>query len=179
MPDETLRRLGRLLGTETVAVYGERVRLRQDDLLIRSRASAALARAATVLRDLAARYRAERIPPATREQPFPPAEAMRGLQAIEQLERSVQEVEVQVRSAPLPPEDAVWERLRSARLQLDTVVLMDIALIEQSEAVEALAASLSLDGAAGAAAAAQTLGDALSNVRATLRKRTDLLSAPA
>ncbi len=177
MAEEPLGRVARLLGLADAAIYGERTRLRQDDLLVRSRASASLGRAAAALRDLAARYSAERVPPSTREQPFPPAEAMGAMRRIERGQRAVQEVEVAVRSAGFPPEDAVWERLRSARLQLDTLLLLDLALIEQAEAVESLCTDCTLDRAAGEGMET-ALEDALAALRATLRERGALLAAP-
>ncbi|MDA8346754.1 MAG: hypothetical protein M0Z66_15000 [Thermaerobacter sp.] len=177
MQNETLRRLAGLLGVDGVAIYGARVRLRQDDLLVRSHASDALTRAATLLRDLAARYHQERIPPSSREQPFPPQLALQTLRSIEQRQRAVQEVELQLRSAPFPPEDAVWERLRSARLQLDLLLSLDIALIERAQAVEALCAALTPDAVEGPQSG-QPIEEALLALRTALHERTELLAPP-
>jgi hypothetical protein len=68
----TSRRRG-LLASD---VYSEKGRLRSDDLLVRERVGRGLGEATARIRDLISRWRADRVPPSTREQPFPPAEVM-------------------------------------------------------------------------------------------------------
>ena len=176
MAEETLRRVARLLGLADTAIYSERTRLRQDDLLIRSRASQALARAATALRDLASRYAAERIPAASRENPFPPKAQLAALRGLEKHLRAVQALEAEVRSAPFPTEAEVWERPRSASLQIDALLLLDAALIERDAAVETLGTATGQDDVE--AGAAPSLDSALADLHTTLRERSELLAAP-
>ncbi len=177
MAEDAASRLAHMLGIGDIAVYGQRARVRQDDLLVRSQASDALGRASSALRDLAARYHEERIPPSSREHPFPPQEALAALRSIEQRQRAVQDAEVQLRSAPFPAEDFVWERLRSAELQLDLLISLDIALIERAHEVERLCGELS-PGDAESPAAVQAIDTAVSALRASLRERTALLAPP-
>jgi hypothetical protein len=56
-------------------VYSTKGRLRADDMLVRERVGRGLGEASARLRELIARWRADRVPPPTRQQPFPPAEA--------------------------------------------------------------------------------------------------------
>jgi hypothetical protein len=133
--------------TETVAdrlrsllasdVYTTKGRLRADDLLVRERVSRSLAEATARLRDLASQWRADRVPPSTRENPFPPAEAMAPLRQCDRLGKDIENVATAVRGLPLLPEDKVWDRVR--RGGLDELLQFDWALVGEADE---LAASL-------------------------------------
>jgi hypothetical protein len=66
-------------------VYSSKGRLRADDLLVRERVGRGLGEASARLRELISRWRADRVPPCTREQPFPPAEVMEPIRQGERL----------------------------------------------------------------------------------------------
>jgi len=70
MADTLGDRLRSLLASD---VYSSKGRLRADDLLVRERVGRGLGEASARLRELISRWRADRVPPSTREQPFPPA----------------------------------------------------------------------------------------------------------
>jgi hypothetical protein len=125
-------------------VYNDRGRLRSDDLLIRQRVEHALGFAAGKVRDLSSRWRADRVPPSTREQPFPPATVMQPLRAGERLLRDLEEVCSAVRGLPLLNPDKVWDRVRGVGLH--ELVQFDWALVCESEALAAeISEAASLD----------------------------------
>ncbi|HEY5017042.1 MAG TPA: hypothetical protein VII59_09710 [Streptosporangiaceae bacterium] len=116
-------------------------RLRADDLLIRERVTGSPSAASARLRDLASRWRADRVPPSTRENPFPSAEVMAPLRQADRLGRDIDAVSTSVRGLPLLPEDRVWERVR--RAGLDELLQFDWGLVSESDEVAALLAGAS------------------------------------
>jgi hypothetical protein len=153
----------RLRGLLSSDVYTAKGRLRSDDLLVRERVARRLAEAAARLRDLASQWRADRIPPSTRENPFPPAEAMAPLRQADRLGKDIDNVATAVRGLPLLPADKVWARVRSAGL--DELLQFDWALVSEADALgDQLAAVADLAGVDHAAIAQQ------------LRKLTDVIA---
>ena len=128
----------RLRGVLASDVYTAKGRLRADDLLIRERVAGSLGQASTRLRDLASRWRADRVPPSTRDNPFPTAEAMAPLRQADRLGREIDAVSTSVRGLPLLPEDRVWERVR--RAGLDELLQFDWGLVSESDELAALLA---------------------------------------
>jgi hypothetical protein len=134
--DTVADRLRSLLASD---VYSARGRLRADDLLVRERVCRALADATARLRELASQWRADRVPPSTRENPFPPAEAMAPLRQAERLGREIDEVATAVRGLPLLPADKVWDRVR--RGGLDELLQFDWALVGEADELAGMLAS--------------------------------------
>jgi hypothetical protein len=132
MSDSITDRLRGLLASD---VYSERGRLRADDLLVRQRVDHALCSAAGHLRELSGRWRAERVPPSTRENPFPPAEVMEPLRRADRLLRELEDVATAVRGLPLLNPDKVWDRVR--RVGLVDLIQFDWALVCESDALAA------------------------------------------
>ena len=128
MADTIADRLRGLLASD---VYTAKGRLRADDLLIRERVAGSLGQASTRLRDLAAQWRADRVPASTRENPFPPAEVMAPLRQADRLGKDIDTVSTAVRGLPLLPEDKVWDRVR--RAGLDELLQFDWGLISESD----------------------------------------------
>jgi hypothetical protein len=125
-------------------VYTAKGRLRSDDLLIRERVGSGLSSASARLRDLVSAWRADRVPPSTREQPFPPAEVMEPMRKIERLIRDVDECAVTVRGLPLLNADRVWDRVR--RVGLDELLQFDWTLVGEADGlVQDLSAGSALD----------------------------------
>ncbi len=114
-------------------VYTARGRLRADDLLVRERVGRGLGEAAARLRLLISRWRADRIPAATREQPFPPAGVMEPVRRAERLIRAIEDASAAVRGLPLLNSDKVWDRARN--VVLDELLQFDWALVGESEAL--------------------------------------------
>ncbi len=175
MSSDLARRLGQLLGLGPIRLFDSASQVRDHDLLVRARAAEGLSQAATVLRDLASRYRDERIPPATREQPFPPAERMAALRRLEERTQTLQELSARVRSASLPAQDAVWERLRSATLQYELLLEADLGLLEPCQGCVEAARSLGLQEAEGADGL-RTIDEAAGAAALALARRSALIS---
>jgi len=126
--DTIADRLRSLLASD---VYTTKGRLRADDLLIRERVARSLGEASARLRDLASQWRADRVPPSTRENPFPSAEVMAPLRQADRLGKDIDTVATSVRGLPLLSEDRVWERIR--RAGLDELLQFDWALVSEAD----------------------------------------------
>jgi hypothetical protein len=134
----------RLRGLLASDVYTARGRLRSDDLLIRERVAGAFGEGAARLRDLISRWRTDRVPPSTREQPFPPTEVMEPIRRAERLIRTIEDVSATVRGLPLLNQDKVWGRVR--KVGLDELMQFDWTLVGESDAlVTDLAGAVALD----------------------------------
>jgi hypothetical protein len=137
VPDTVADRLRSLLASD---VYSAKGRLRADDLLVRERVCRGLSDATTRLRELASQWRADRVPPSTRENPFPPAEAMAPLRQAERLGRDIDDVATAVRGLPLLPEDKVWDRVR--RGGLDELLQFDWTLVGEADELAGMLADV-------------------------------------
>jgi hypothetical protein len=131
----------RLRGLLASDVYTTRGRLRSDDLLIRERVARSLGEASARLRDLASQWRTDRVPPSSREDPFPSAEVMAPLRQADRLGKDIDTVATAVRGLPLLPEDRVWERVR--RAGLDELLQFDWGLISEADELAGLLAGAS------------------------------------
>ena len=114
-------------------VYTDKGRLRSDDLLVRERVGRELGTAAAAIRDLISAWRADRVPPSTREQPFPPTAVMEPIRRAERLVKSIEDVSVAVRGLPLLNQDKVWDRVR--HVGLDELMQFDWTLVGESDAL--------------------------------------------
>ena len=128
MSDTRGDRLRGLVGSD---VYSAKGRLRADDLLVWERVAHSLAEATAGLRALASQWRADRVPPSTRENPFPSAEVMAPLRQADRLGKDIDTVATSVRGLPLLSEDRVWERIR--RAGLDELLQFDWALVSEAD----------------------------------------------
>jgi hypothetical protein len=132
MADTLADRLRGLLASD---VYTEKGRLRSDDLLVRQRVGRGLGEAVARIRDLISGWRADRVPPSTRDQPFPPAEVMEPIRRAERLIRAIDETSAVIRGLPVLNEDRVWNRVR--QLGLDELLQFDWTLVGQADALSA------------------------------------------
>lgn len=130
MADSLADRVRGLLASD---VYSEKGRLRSDDLLVRERVGQNLAAAAARLRELVSVWRQDRVPPSTRENPFPPAEAMEPIRRGERLVRAIEDASSTVRGLPLLNQDKVWKRLR--HVGLDELMQFDWNLVGEADAL--------------------------------------------
>jgi len=125
-------------------VYTDKGRLRSDDLLVRERVGRELGSAAAVIRGLISAWRADRVPPSTREQPFPPAAVMEPIRRAERLLKSIEEASAAVRGLPLLNQDRVWDRVRN--VGLDELMQFDWTLVGEAAAIaSAVQAATALD----------------------------------
>jgi hypothetical protein len=128
--DSASARLRAFLATDA---YSEKGRLRSDDLLVRERVGGELGAAAATIRDLISRWRADRVPPSTRDQPFPPVSVMEPIRRAERLVKSIEDVASSVRGLPLLNSDKVWDRVR--RVGLDELMQFDWSLVVEATAL--------------------------------------------
>jgi hypothetical protein len=132
VPGSAADRLRGLLASD---VYTEKGRLRADDLLVRERVGHGLGSAAASIRQLVSRWRADRVPASTREQPFPPAEVMEPIRRAERLVRAIEDASAAVRGLPVLNQDKVWARVRSAGL--DELMQFDWTMVGEADALAA------------------------------------------
>jgi hypothetical protein len=125
----------RLRGLLASDVYTEKGRLRADDLLVRERVGHGLGAASAGIRQLISSWRADRVPPSTREQPFPPAEVMEPIRRAERLVRAIEDTSAGVRGLPVLNQDRVWDRVR--RAGLDELMQFDWTLVGEADALAA------------------------------------------
>lgn len=130
MTDSLADRLRGLLASD---VYTEKGRLRSDDQLVRERVGRGLSESAAAIRALISRWRADRVPRSTREQPFPPAEVMEPIRQAERVIRAIDDVSTAVRGLPVLNQDKVWDRVR--RVGLDDLLQFDWTLVGESDAM--------------------------------------------
>ena len=128
MPDTFADRLRSLLASD---VYSEKGRLRSDDQLVRERVVRGLGESSAALRQLISRWRADEVPPSTRDQPFPPAEVMEPIRKAERLIRSIDDAATRVRGLPVLNTDKVWDRVR--RVGLEDLLQFDWNLVGESD----------------------------------------------
>ena len=147
--------------------------MRADDLLVRERVGRGLGEASARLRELAGRWRVERIPPSTREQPFPPASAMEPIRRADRLIRAIDDASAAVRGLPLLNQDKVWDRVRS--VGLDELLQFDWTLVGEADAL-AVALADATDLAAGDAAGLEARLRQIREVVADRRHYIELLA---
>jgi len=112
-------------------VYTEKGRLRADDLLVRERVGSGLSAATCRIRDLISIWRLDRLPPSTREQPFPPAEVMEPIRRAERLIRTIDDAASLVKGLPVLNQDKVWDRVR--QIGLEELLQFDWTLVGESD----------------------------------------------
>jgi hypothetical protein len=130
MADTVADRLRGLLASD---VYTEKGRLRSDDLLVRERAGRGLGQAVARIHALISGWRADRVPPSTRENPFPPAGVMEPIRQGERLVRAIDEASALLRGLPVLSSDKVWNRVRQTGL--DELLQFDWTLVGECDAL--------------------------------------------
>jgi hypothetical protein len=141
MQDSIADKLRGLLGSD---VYSTQGRLRSDDQLVRERMCRGLSEASARIRELISRYRLDRVPPSTRDQPFPPAEVMEPIRRAERLIRVIDDAAAVVKGLPVLNQDLVWKRVR--RTGLNDLLQFDWNLVGESDGLASdLAQVLELD----------------------------------
>lgn len=147
--------------------------LRADDQLIRSKASELLGQVNAVLCRAESDYRRDRLPPPTRDRPYPDAAAVAGAQAIERLVRQIDGLKGRLTAMPVPANDRMTQRYREEAQTLHALGAHDEQLIGQAETLR-----LAVDGRDGDWLVANTaaLQDGLKAIEETLRERALLLS---
>jgi hypothetical protein len=119
--------------------YDARNVARANDQLVRGRSSDALGAAGATLDRLQKAYTEFAFPAATREQPYPPADVMHNVRAIEALRKRALALSSGIAAAETPATDAVWFRCRDEGTVLRALVAYDVGLITGADAVNAAA----------------------------------------
>jgi hypothetical protein len=127
------------------AVYTEPARLRADDLLVRGRAQEPLGSAAALLRDIAARYQREVVPPASPERPFPDPATVAPMRRADQARAAIESCRDAIRGLVAPGADHVWDRHRRPTPLLALLVAADRQLIIHSDRVAEALKGLTAD----------------------------------
>ena len=131
-----VQRLQVLLSGGGYNFYDKANLARADDLLVRQRAGSSLLEAARHLRTLETEYRQAFLPAATRDQPYPPAEAMEKLRGLTRLAERLRGLESDIRGMAAPAQDKFWWRLRQEVSLLNALITFDDALVQQSVEIE-------------------------------------------
>lgn len=143
--DPIIKQLQLLLTGYGYNFYDRKNQVHADDILVRQKAGSSLNQAAELLSQLAVDYQRRYIPPATRENPWPSAEAMTRLNAIKTLRDDVSSLEVHIRSMSVPSQDRVWWRYRDELSLLQQLLSFDLGLISESEAIYTQVRGLTAD----------------------------------
>lgn len=131
--DPVIQQLQLLLMGYGYNFYNTTNQARADDLLVRERASYFLTQATDMLARLRSDYQRRFVPPLTRENPFPPAEALAHLREIEQGQQELSNVETHIRGMSVPSQDRIWWRFRQEQPLLMQLLNFDLALVRSSE----------------------------------------------
>ncbi len=102
--------------------YNKANQARSDDMLVRERASYNLSQAVSSLAQLRSDYSTRFIPPLTRANPDPPAEAMAQVREIETAQQAISRVESHIRGMSVPTQDKIWWRFRQEQALLEKSV---------------------------------------------------------
>lgn len=157
--------------------YNTRNQMRADDLLVRQRASAALADAAQSVSALEQEFRRRFIPSATRDAPFPPADALEKLRALGRVRMRLLDLEAQINGMPVPTQDKIWWRYRDEETLLHTLLGHDYALVQQTELARQHAEALTAD-AWNDTGEDNDMERGLHDVEKTIRERRQFLQMP-
>jgi hypothetical protein len=115
--------------------YNQANQARADDLLVRERASYFLAHAVERLAQIRGEYFTRFVPTPTRDNPYPPAEALAQLRAIESVQQSIAALESHIRGMSVPTQDRIWWRFRQEQALLQQLLTFDLTLIRSSETI--------------------------------------------
>jgi hypothetical protein len=133
--DPVIQQLQLLLTGYGYNFYNVTNQMRADDLLVRERASYFLTQAIDMLARLRGEYQRRFVPPLTRENPFPPAEALAQLREIELVQQELSNVETHIRGMSVPAQDRIWWRFRQEQPLLAQLLNFDLALVRNSEQI--------------------------------------------
>lgn len=156
--------------------YRQENRMRADDLLVRSRASDALAGAVAHLRDLEGRYRRKFLPPPTREHPDPDPNHLAAVRQLRAVQERIGEVDTRLRGAAVPPDDRIWQRHRGEVETLQRLGQCDVLLVGSAKELADLVAALPADVPIEPAAERQ-IDECLGQLSAVLIQRGEMLAA--
>lgn len=133
--DPVMQQLELLLTGYGYNFYSATNQARSDDILVRERASYFLGQAVHLLSNLRGDYQRRFVPPLTRDNPFPPQEAMAHLREMEELQQDVSRLESHIRGMSVPTQDRIWWRFRQEQALLGQLLNFDLRLVRGGEQV--------------------------------------------
>ena len=125
--------------------YREENQFRADDQKVRTLVCELLAGAQKAVTAAEGNFRRERIPPATRANPFPPAEIVAAAKRLEAACKAIGGIEGQVRHAPVPENDRMTQRYRNEADTLLKLIEQDQVLVGQAETLRAKVTGKAVD----------------------------------
>src|SRR5260370_4228008 len=131
--DPVVQQLQLLLTGYGYNFYSAKNQARADDLLVRERASYHLAQAADMLTNLRGAYQRRYIPPLTRANPDPPAEALAQVRELEDVQQAISNVKSHIRGMSVPTQHRIWCRFREEHALLMQLLNFDLALVRASD----------------------------------------------
>jgi len=142
--------------------------LRADDLTVRSKVSGLLGAARASVESAESVFRAERLPPPSREKPRPDASAVLDAQTLEKLAAAIGALEGRIRAQPAPENDRMTQRYRHEAETLEKLLRSDMTLAARAEILRA-----TLDGKDGGwmIENAAVVRDGLKAIESALRER--------
>jgi hypothetical protein len=149
--------------------YSKKNQTRSDDQLVRQKATASLGEAGHALAALQSDYQQRYVPPATRENPYPPAAVMRRLRDIAGLRERIGDMEVRIRGMAVPSSDKVWRRYYEEQPRLNMLLDFDYRLLTATGAISLQARGLTAE--------ACEADEALHRLDVPLRQLDDLIRA--
>lgn len=126
--------------------YNSTNQARSDDQLVRERASYFLSQSVTLLSSLRGEFQRRFIPPLTRENPFPPQEAMAQLRELEALQQAISAQEAHIRGLSVPTQDRIWQRFRREQPLLEQLLNFDLQLVRGAEQIYQSVTQLTPEG---------------------------------
>jgi hypothetical protein len=149
--------------------------MRADDLLVRSRASEHLERAAARLRDLEGRYRRKYLPSPTREHPDPDPQQIAAARRFRAVADRILEIDTRLRGAAVPPDDKIWVRQRGELETLQRLGKCDVLLVGGAKELADLVAELPADVGIDRTIE-QQIDQHLKELNGTLTRRGEILA---
>jgi hypothetical protein len=143
--DPVIQQLQLLLTGYGYNFYSTTNQARADDLLVRERASYFLAQAVDMLANLRGAYQRRFVPPLTRENPLPSAEALAQVREIGLVQQELSNVETHIRGMSVPTQDRIWWRFRQEQPLLAQLLNFDLALVRSSEQINQYISQLTPD----------------------------------
>ena len=144
--DPVIQQLQLLLTGYGYNFYNTTNQARADDLLVRERASYHLGQAIDMLARLQGEYQRRFIPPLTRANPDPPAEALAQAREIEATRQALSAIETHIRGMSAPTQDRTWWRFRQEQTLLGQLLNFDLVLVRGCEEVYEYVAQLTPEG---------------------------------
>jgi hypothetical protein len=148
--------------------------LRENDAIVRQRARDAFLEAAKRVETLAAAYKAEHVPPVSREHPFPDPKDALVLDRAQKTASRLRGYVGEIAAMEMPAKDHISRRVRDEETLLVSLVSLDIRLVVAARAIAESAAGLASDDLADPQRIA-TLTSACDAFSELMRERRSLL----